>query len=265
MWSNLALVVVLAGGIGQAEQLTLANVRPTLGLLGPNRTDGKFLPGDTYILAFDINGVKVEDDGKVRYSMELQVFNSQNKALYAKEPSNLEVYNTLGGNSVPAYAKVFIPPDQPPGELTVKVSVVDRSSNAKAELTRKIEVQPKEFGFVRVSMAADPGNQVSMGPIGLPGQSLFVHFVAVGFSRDAAKKQPSIAVEMRVLDASGKPTLSKPLTGDVTQTDDETAVGIPMQFMLHLNRPGKFTVEVTATDRLARKTAKLSFPVTVIE
>jgi hypothetical protein len=38
---------------------------------------------------------------------------------------------------------------------------------------------------------------------------------------------------------------------------------VPMQFMLSLNRPGKFTVELTATDQVAKKTTKLSFPLTV--
>lgn len=264
MWSTLALVAVLAGGIGQAD-LTLANVRPTFGVLGPARAEGKVVPGDTYHLAFDIVGVKVDEDGKVRYSMGLQVSNAQGKTIFSSEPTNLEVYNTLGGNSVPATAQIHIPPDQPAGELTIKVNVTDRSSNAKAELTRKVEVGAKEFALVRLSTAADPGNHTSVAPIGAPGQSLFVHFVAVGFSRDASKKQPSIAVEMRVLDASGKPTLAKPFTGEVSKTDDERDIGIPMQFMLHLNRPGKYTVELTATDRLTRKTAKLSMPVTVVE
>jgi hypothetical protein len=38
---------------------------------------------------------------------------------------------------------------------------------------------------------------------------------------------------------------------------------VPVQFYLLLNRPGKFTVELTATDLIANKTDKSVFPLTV--
>jgi hypothetical protein len=37
-----------------------------------------------------------------------------------------------------------------------------------------------------------------------------------------------------------------------------------MHFLLSLNRPGKFTVELRATDQVSKKKAKLSFPLTVL-
>ena len=46
----------------------------------------------------------------------------------------------------------------------------------------------------------------------------------------------------------------------------ERALGlVPRQFPLALNRPGKFTVELQATDRISKKTAKLSLPLTSVE
>ena len=42
-------------------------------------------------------------------------------------------------------------------------------------------------------------------------------------------------------------------------------VALPMSFLLRINRPGKFTVELNATDKISNKTAKLTFPVTVLE
>ena len=38
-----------------------------------------------------------------------------------------------------------------------------------------------------------------------------------------------------------------------------------MQFWLPLNRAGKFTVKLKATDVIGKKTAELSFPITVYD
>jgi hypothetical protein len=98
--------------------------------------------------------------------------------------------------------------------------------------------------------------------LGAPGEFLHVNFVAVGFDRDKAKK-PNLHVELSVLDEKGKPVLAKPATGTVTEAP-ETVRAIPMQFPMALNRPGKFTVELKATDAVSKKTDTLRFPLTVL-
>ena len=40
---------------------------------------------------------------------------------------------------------------------------------------------------------------------------------------------------------------------------------IPISLPLQLNRPGKFTVELIATDRTNKKTTKVTFPLQVVE
>jgi len=40
---------------------------------------------------------------------------------------------------------------------------------------------------------------------------------------------------------------------------------VPANFAVPLNRPGKFTVELQALDRVSKKTAKLSIPLVVAE
>ena len=53
---------------------------------------------------------------------------------------------------------------------------------------------------------------------------------------------------MRVLDEDGKQTLVKPYSGVVKEVDPAFKQGIPLQFVLQLNRPGRFKVELSATD-----------------
>jgi len=267
MLTTVALVAALVSSIGQAaDGPSIANVRQTYFLLGPDRPDNKLLPGDSFHLAFDIDGLKVDDNGKVQYAMGLQVVNKDGKTEFGSEPTDREVYNALGGSRVPAYANVDVGINQAPGKYTVKVTVIDRATKQKAETTREFEVVNKDFGLVRASTTSDPGKLIPAGRFGVPGQSLFVNFYAVGFARDSATKQPNISVVMRVLDQSnGKATLSKPFTGDVKQLEGNESVAIPMQFMLHLNRPGKYTVELTATDNVAKKTSKLELPIVVVD
>jgi hypothetical protein len=265
MLTTVALFAALTSAIGQADGLAITNVRQTWYLLGPVRTDDKLLPGDSYNIAFDIQGLKVASDGKVQYAMGLEVTNSSGKVEFGAQPAPKEVYNALGGSTVPAYANVDIGLNQKPGKYTLKVTVIDSTSNAKKELSRSFEVLKSEFGLVRLFTAADANMGIPTGPYGIPGQSLYVRFFAVGFERNATTKQPDISIEMKIVDENGKATLEKPFSDTVKANLAADMVAIPLTFTLHLNRPGKFTVQFTAVDKVSKKDAKLSLPITVFD
>ena len=72
-----------------------------------------------------------------------------------------------------------------------------------------------------------------------------------------------MSLELSVTDADGKPVLAKPFGGAVTKGVPEKDTSLPIQFHVALNRPGKFTLELKATDTLAGKTWSHSFPITV--
>jgi hypothetical protein len=90
-----------------------------------------------------------------------------------------------------------------------------------------------------------------------------VNFHAVGFER--ASGQPNLSVEMKILDDKGNATLKKPFTGEVNKDVPDKLAALPMQFLVELNRPGKFTVELTATDKVSGKKTNASFPITVMQ
>jgi hypothetical protein len=85
----------------------------------------------------------------------------------------------------------------------------------------------------------------------------------VGFGRE--KGQPNLSVSLRILDDKGKATTAKPATGKVDKDVPEKAQGLPMQFLVALNRAGTFTLELSVTDETAGKTAKVSVPFKVVE
>ena len=98
MLTTLALLSALSLPANQTDKLTVTNVRSTYGVLGAARPDDKVLPGDSYVLSFDIEGVKVADDGKVLYSVGMEVTDSDGKAQFKQDPRDGE-YKLLDVNA----------------------------------------------------------------------------------------------------------------------------------------------------------------------
>ncbi len=263
MWTSLAMVAALSLAPAQAGGLKLTNERLTYGTLGPPRADGKYLPGDVFCMTFDIEGLKVQAGGKAAYSLGFQVLDPKGKLVYGEDPRDLETVLHLGGNRVPASPFWIITPDQAAGTYEFKMTVRDRTANTSAALNRKFEVLPKAFGLVGLQIAA---GQIQAPPVGVVGQEVFLNFAVIGFERDKAKKQPSVLLEMNILDQNKKPTLDKPIMGAIPpETVQETDIAVTAYFLLKLNRAGSYTVELKGTDQLSKKTATLTVPIRVLE
>jgi hypothetical protein len=264
MWTSLALAATLGLSVGQTDQLSLTNVRAIYSLLGPERPNDKVLPGDAYWLAFDILGLKEDETGKVRYSMTMQVFDTQGKLIFGKDPEEVIAYNTLGGGRTRGYTYVLVTFNQPAGEYTIKVTTTDLSTKASANLSRKFEILPKDFGLVNLTNSYDPNGRLLAPPGGAVGQTLWVTTYLVGFKR-GTNKQPKLTLELVITDSDGKPATPKPPSADITQLEADNVDLIPRAFAVRLNRPGKFMVELRATDQVTNKKASVSFPITVTE
>jgi hypothetical protein len=265
MWTTLALAAALSLAPGESGELSLANVRTTHGVLGAARPENKFLPGDTFVLSFDVQGLKVDGDGNFFYSIAMEATDRDGKVLFTQAPRERQATNTLGGDSLPAFASLQIGLEQQPGSYTLKVTVTDLAAKTSRTLSRPYEVLPKAFGLVRPTLTSDPDGRYP-APFVAGGQSLWINFAAVGFGRDREKGHPNLSVSMRVLDEDGRPTTAKPMVGTVNPDEVAAkALAVPMQFLLAANRAGKFTVELTAKDGVSGGTARLSLPLTVLK
>jgi hypothetical protein len=261
MWAALAVSAVLAAVPADAGPLQIKNDRFTYGILGQDRPDDKVIPGDTLIVAFDIEGLQVKDDGKVKYSTSMELLNKDGKSEFKENPIDRESVNTLGGSHLPCWSRVSIGTDTPPGQYTVKISVADTSVKGGKPITieRKFEVVAPRFGIILTALGYDkpPTSPPPAPPVAVPGQQLLAFFTVVGFETKAGKTKDKLTanvhVEMSILDDSGKPTLSKPYTGDVADISEEYKAFMPFQFPLPLNRSGKFKIRFTATDKLGNK------------
>jgi hypothetical protein len=263
MWMTLAFVAALGSVPAQPGQLALTHARLTYGALGAPRPTNKFLPGDSFVLAFDIEGIKADANGKVLYSMGMEVTDQSGKVHFKQVPRDLETVMSLGGSSLPAYASVHVGFDQEPGTYTVKVTVTDRAAKSSKSVTMSGELLPRAFGLVRPVISGDPEGKTP-APFPSEGQPVWINFSAVGFGRDTSGKT-NLNVSLRVLDENGKPTLAKPFVGVVNDDTPKTVQAVPMQFALDLNRAGKFTLQLEAADKASGKTATLSLPLTVLK
>src|SRR5262249_18166525 len=230
------------------------------GAPGITRPDNKLLPGDHVYVSFDIEGITVADDGKVLYSMTTEVLDGNGKSLFREDPRDLEVVNALGGNTVPAFTQMDVGLQAKPGKYTIKCTVTDRANKKSQSLSREFEVQDKQFGLARLTTTRDHEARVPTSTFAT-GESLWVNCSVVEFQR--AGKQPKVNVEMRVLDAAGKPVLDKVFVGQIDKDVPETALSVPVQFLVPLNRAGQFQIALKAIDQVGNKTAELKFPITV--
>jgi hypothetical protein len=271
MWSALALAAALSlvpgQNANQTGQLKLTNDRLTYGILGPPRADTKFLPGDQCVLRFDIEGLPVDKRGHVLYGMGMEFTTADGKTKFkqVEEPREQEAVNSLGGSRVPAFAYSDIGTDVEPGEYNLKVTVTDRASKQSQTVSRKITVAPKAFGLVRPQLGYPSSPWVAAPNIAAVGQTLMASMGAAGFERDKTSKQPNLLFELRVLDENGKPVVAVPDTMTVDNKVEEGRSVVEWPFFLHLNRPGKFTIEMKATDQLAKKSSSRTLPLTVVD
>src|SRR5262249_1411879 len=123
---------------------------------------------------------------------------------------------------------------------------------------RTFTVLERAFGLVRLSASRDPDGHL---PAFLPavGQTVWLNLTVVGFQREK-DSQPHVTLEVRIVDEDGKPTTAKPLTGPVNKDVPDKDEALPLQFPILLNRPGKFTLQLKASDKLSGKSVEFSAP-----
>src|SRR5262249_44100368 len=146
MWT--ALVVALTLGVQPGGGPTLTNPHFTYGPGGLTRPDAKFLPGDIVFLSADVGGLKFDKDALTSYRVSMEVSNAAGETLLRQKPHESQARNILGGKTIPCRVHLSLPPGQPSGTHTIKLTVEDVATGKKQTLAQKFEVLPAAFGLV---------------------------------------------------------------------------------------------------------------------
>ena len=113
MFGTLAATAALAFAPCQGGTLNLTNARTTYGEMGAVRTDNRYMPQDFYFLAFDMEGLTASPEGKVSYTMMVEVTNNLGQSVFKQDkPAESEEFIVLGGNRMPGRAWVSLQPNQ---------------------------------------------------------------------------------------------------------------------------------------------------------
>jgi hypothetical protein len=262
MYCSLTVAAALALAPGQAGGLTISNIRTTYGELGAPRAEARYLPGDLFFLAFEIEGLSLGRDGKVSYTMAMEVLDKAGKPIMQPAPAERDEFLPLGGTKLPGRAFVVLDPNRAPGTYKCRLTVTDRATKAKTSLEQSFEVLPKNFGLVGLYTSADPKGDHPAPPVGVVGQNLHVHALLIGFGRDSERK-PNAFVELRIYDDARRPTLAQAFAVPVPKELDPKEELVTVYFLVPFNREGSFTAELKATDKVSGKTSAVSFPIKV--
>ena len=165
MLPTLALMAALQVAPQQDSSLKLTNASLSYSALRIRARTTRFCRETCSFVCFDIEGLKESADGKVAYSIGMEMKNKDGKTLFKQEPQKAEALNSLGGGKVPGFARPDIG-DTPAGEYTMTVTIIDNNSKDKVtqSLTQKFEVLPKGLGIVSLSMSYDPKNELPARP-----------------------------------------------------------------------------------------------------
>src|SRR5262245_46632117 len=274
MLHTMALVAAMSFGpaqpmpVGTAQVgIELTNDRLTFGgEFGPTRPDNRYLPGDLFYMAFNIEGLKPDSQGKVTYVMGMVVTHDQSqKVIFESKPAEQPIILPLGAQRLPCRAFLLLGLDLK-GNYTCRLTVADKATGTTKTIEKKFVVLDPMFGIVAFHTTFDKDGSLAAPMGGVAGQSLWLHFVTVGFARDPQSKQPHNQVEMRVFDLrTGQPAAGEPLVYEIKNGVKDDVSGLDWDLPLPLNQPGRYRVQLVATDKLAptRPPYKITFDVDV--
>jgi hypothetical protein len=259
-------VLLLAVNVNAAQGggPEIINHRATYGYLGAPRPKTGSLPGDVAHFTFEIKNLTLDENGKASYSIAIEIKDDAGKVFFEQRPYNNVAQNFFGGATLPCSAHVAIPLDAKPGKVEWKITVVDRATKKSTSVSGAGKILPADFGIVQVGLFADSELRVPMSAVAVVGDSAYLQLSAAHFMRDKDKKQPNLEVSMRILDEKGQPTLAKPIVGKINSGVDAKDQFVPVQFGLTMNRAGRFTIELTAEDKLSGKRAQINYAIRVL-
>ncbi len=261
MWRAFA-VLLLAGLSASAGAVELKNFRATYGgSLGPTRPDNKFLPGDLLFMTYEIHDLTLDPKtGHATFVADMELFDGQNKSVYKKDGTPVDVEPILGGNQLPSDVIIEVGRNQPAGKYSLKLTVTDRLAKKTKSFTYPFEVLPKGFGIIKVAAPA----------FGLPGQPYAIQFGLVDVGLDS-KNMPNAEVTLNVLDATTQKPVRKPFVvsypkdlPDDMKIEKESMVPVFFPFA-SLNRSGNFILDIEAKDKVGKKQAKMRLPLHVLD
>lgn len=260
-----ALILLAVPGIISAQEsgLKITDVAKRHGLHGPVCKTNQIHIGDIAFLEWVNKGLTVGEDGRVSYSIGIEIFDANGKLVFSREPSKSTKLLPFGGTQAPAFFTSTVGLDTPPGKYKVKITVEDLLGKlrflSKASFTREVEIIKTDFALLRTSLSYDSEGAIPAPAHGVLGQTMQLNAYVYGAGRDK-DFNPNLKTTVRILE-KGK-EVGKPQTGVINKAAADEKL-IPVAVGLSLDRVGTFAIELLVEDKVSGKSEKRTFDLTV--
>lgn len=260
------LAVWLLAATAAHAKLELQNVQPAYGPLWPERPSDTFFTRDVLCYRFLVAGLQPDEGGQAGLDVTLKLTDAAGGLVLYQPMPRATPWVGVPGSRCLAYAAAQLDRQVPPGRYTLGVTVKDTQSGEEATFSRAVTVQAPAFGVGACQLHSDPDRKVPAGSTVQAGQTLFYLVSAVGYDRSQGRFD--VLARVRLLDAEGHEMVGHP--PDLPMTRDNLD-GVPEGMSLNytnavtLSIPGRYTLRVTFTDRIANQTASLDVPLHVRE
>lgn len=261
--------LITTASVSQDGDLAIKNITATYGQLGPPRTDLRYIAGDILHFQLDINGLRHDEAGRLRYILHLELVGPGNKVLFRQKLPEITQVRVMGNPSVRQALHLALAEDWPPGDYRLQVAVED-AQNPKATRASQalaFKLVPQEFGLVHFQLYSiyTPQVQLPCPGIAVVGQTVHVTAVVLRGKKDKPDQPWNLDVEMRLLDEQGKPLVGGfPVTGQFRKIPGDLDF-LDVRFDLPVQRAGKFFVSIQATEPGTNRSAKLVVPLQALD
>jgi hypothetical protein len=262
---TLATLFLIVATQAAHAKLELRDVQAAHGMLGPERTSSDYLPGDEVFVRFTVAGARTTTEGRLSGEIRMTLTDAAGKAVL-RQTAPVQNPLAFGGDRFPAKAVVELGHQFPPGEYRLTVEYQDHVSGESDSFARAFTCKPAGFGLVRVRFSADEAGQSPSRVDGVVGQPLHLKLVAVGFDR--SKGEIDLEMDVRVLDARGRPVAPQGVRVATRSDDADTvrsATHATFSAELTRTRPGDFVLKVTVTDKQSGKATTFEAPMRVTD
>lgn len=258
-----SLILVVAAAAPAFAELQIRDIKPMYGLLGPQRKSLDVFPGDEIFFTFFVAGAAVDEKGNVNVTTTVEAFDPDGKQVLNQTGATKGAL-ALGGGGYPGVAQVNFGTGVPIGDYKVTVTVHDLTKDASTSFDRKVSIKPPDFTFIKLHFSYDDKGATPAPVGGVVSQRLFYSLKVLGF--DKSQKKIKVVMKVQVLDEKDREMMPEPLTVTVaSENENEVAGATDLSFNanISLNRPGAFTLRITLTDEIAKKSVSLETPLKV--
>lgn len=238
----------------------------TYGPLGPSRP-AEFIAGEGISVQVQINGLTTSgDDDRADCLIQIYVKDEANQVIRSFPEVEFQGVFHLGGNSFTQPRILPGSPEWPDGKYSLEVIVTDRVSSKKVQGQTPFALLPRHtFGAQLVYLTRDQEGKIPLSAILPAGDTIYFHSTITGMEERNGKANLTTSIE--VLDEKQRPIGEGPLPSSNVKPfySSDIYQGFRIARPIHLNKPGRFTLRLTAKDEYSGEKLKHELPIVVFD